>query len=85
MHKAKGASMGEMGFKNGDEICGNENIWTVTRPTMKRARVNNFVKWDRGWWHKYKKQASSSSPIYIADEDSGYARGARVPESPLGC
>jgi len=28
-----------------------------------RARVNNFVKWDRGRWHKYTKQASSRSPI----------------------
>jgi len=29
----------------------------------KRAQVNNLVKWDRGWWHKYTKQASSRSPI----------------------
>ena len=29
----------------------------MTRPTIKRARVNNLVKWDRGWWHKYTKQA----------------------------
>jgi len=20
-------------------------------------------EWDRGWWHKYTKQASSSSPV----------------------
>jgi len=24
---------------------------------MKRARVNNLVEWDSGWWHKYTKQA----------------------------
>jgi len=30
---------------------------------MKRARVNNVAKWDRGWWHKYTQQASSLSPI----------------------
>jgi len=24
---------------------------------MKIPRVNNFVKWDRGWWHKYIQQA----------------------------
>jgi len=30
---------------------------------MKRARVNNLVKWERGWWHKYAKQASSRSPV----------------------
>jgi len=29
----------------------------------KRARVNNLVKWDRGWWHKRTKQAYSRSPI----------------------
>jgi len=23
----------------------------------KRGRVNNLVKWDPGWWHKYTKQA----------------------------
>jgi len=23
----------------------------------KRARVNNLVKWDRGWWNKHTKQA----------------------------
>jgi len=27
-----------------------------------RAQVNNSVKWDRGWWHKYTKQASLRSP-----------------------
>jgi len=29
----------------------------------KRVRVNNLVKWDRVWWHKYTKQARSRSPI----------------------
>jgi len=29
----------------------------------KRARVNNLVKWDCRWWHKYTKQASSRSPM----------------------
>jgi len=29
----------------------------------KRARVNNLMKWERGWRHKYTKQASSRSPI----------------------
>jgi len=23
----------------------------------KRARFNNLMKWDHGWWHKYAKQA----------------------------
>jgi len=27
-----------------------------------RARVNNLVKWDRGWWHKHTKHASLRSP-----------------------
>jgi len=36
-----------------------------------RGRVNNLVKWDRGWWHKYTKQTSSRSPISIVIEDSG--------------
>ena len=38
---------------------------------MLRAQVNNIVKWDRGWWHKYTQQASLRSPIYIVIEDSG--------------
>jgi len=29
----------------------------------KRARINNLVRWDRGWWHKYTKEASSHSPV----------------------
>jgi len=30
---------------------------------QKRARVNNVVKWDSGWWHKHTTQASSHSLI----------------------
>jgi len=29
----------------------------------KRGRVNNLVKWNRGWWNKHTKQASLRSPI----------------------
>jgi len=42
-----------------------------TNSPKKRARVNKAVKWDRGWWHKYTKQASSRSSIEIVIEDSG--------------
>jgi len=38
------------------------------------------MKWDRGWWNKHTKQASLRFPIYIVIENSGEARGARVPE-----
>jgi len=31
------------------------------------------------------KQASLRPPMQIVTEDSGQARGVRVPESPLGC
>jgi len=41
------------------------------RGPNKRARVYNLVKWDRWWWHKYTKQASSRSPIQIVIADSG--------------
>ena len=51
---------------------------------MKRTRVSNSVKWDRGWWHKYTKQASLRSLVLIVNEDSEYSQGARVPESALG-
>jgi len=34
----------------------NEHVLTVTRP-KKRARVKNLVKWDCGWWHKYRLQS----------------------------
>jgi len=44
-----------------------------------RGRVNNLVKWDRGWWNKHTKQASLRSPMQIIMENSGEARGARVP------
>jgi len=37
---------------------------------MLRAQVNNLVKWDRRWWHKYTKQASLRSPIYIVIQGS---------------
>jgi len=42
----------------------------------KRARVNNLVKWERGWWHLHRKRASSRSPIQAVIEDSGEAQGA---------
>jgi len=38
-----------------------------------------------GRWHKYTKRASSRSQIWVIIEDSAWTRGARVPESPLGC
>jgi len=53
-----------------------ENIATVANP-MKIGGVNNSVKRDRGWWHKYTKQSSSLSPIYIVIEDSA------KPEEPV--
>ena len=52
--------MGEIGFQNDDTIT---QIYEQTKRTLKRARVNNLVKWDRGQWHKYIKQASSRFPI----------------------
>jgi len=33
-------------------------IYEQWQGPKKRARVNNLVKWDRQWWHKYTKQAS---------------------------
>jgi len=32
-------------------------IYEQWQGTNKGARVNNLVKWDRGWWNKYTKQA----------------------------
>jgi len=32
-------------------------IYEQWQGTKKRARVNNVVKWDRGWWNKHTKQA----------------------------
>jgi len=47
---------------------------------IKRAQVNNLNEWS-GWWHKYKRQASSKFyTVQIVIEDSGWAR---VPEWPL--
>jgi len=31
-------------------------IYEQWQGPKKRARANNLVKWDRGWWHKYTKQ-----------------------------
>jgi len=49
-------SSGERSSQN-DEIT---KIYQQWQGPMKRARVNNFMKWDRGWWHAYTKQAFSS-------------------------
>jgi len=42
----------------------NENtVYEQWQSPKKRARVSNLVKWDRWWWHKYTKLASSRSPM----------------------
>jgi len=38
-------------------------IYEQWQGPKKRVRVNNLVKWDRGWWYKYTKQASLGSPV----------------------
>ena len=60
----------------------NENIWTVTRykeksPSQQLSEVGPAL-W---WWHKYTKQASSHSQIWIVIEESR----ACALESPLDC
>jgi len=45
MHNAKGMSMNERGFQNDDEVTKMYEKWQCP---MRRARVNNLVKWDRG-------------------------------------
>ena len=77
--------MGEGGFQNDDGVTKIYEHGPMKRGPMKRARANNSVKWDRGWWHKYTKQASLRSPVKIVNEDSDYSRGTRVPQFPLGC
>jgi len=47
MRKAKEPSKGERGFQNHNGLT---KIYEQWHGTMKRARANNSVKWDHGWW-----------------------------------